>query len=329
MRIILGLILFLLINFVAFTQCPNDICQNAIVLDLCTTYDLSTNCTTDWSNGNINLFGTGITGGCGYQWFQFDNDQWFYFSLDEYTQITIDLNTNYAAPLNSNSCPLFNNGTNQGVVLLLWTGDSCDGMFPVLNTWNASWCNGLYVIPECPLFPNQCNTQCANNSNLPSNIDPTHPAYITTAYWNSFCCFNWSTSCQTFYQTRLLQYNLSFQNWIVQQTGQPAEGFIGTTNPQDYLITTFLPPGNYWIQIDPISCNPNTGGYVSEGTGTINVCNTFFLNLNEDEKEEEEEKELTIPSRYKKLIHPQFGLLIYDTHKQKYYDLRMREIILQ
>jgi hypothetical protein len=304
------------------------VCENAIELNLCENTSLSENCLTDWQGGSINLYGTGITGGCNYQWFQFDNDQWFTFNIEEETDIIIDLNTNYQAPLNGN-CTLNSNGTNQGIVIILWTGNNCSDMFPILNSWNPSWCNGVYTIPNCPYGQSTCLTQCGNNSNLPSNIDPTHPAYITTAYSNYSCCVNWFNSCNNTYNLQLLLYNLSFNNWVIEQNGTTADGIIPDINPQDFLISIKLPAGQYWIQLDPISCNPNNGGYVSEGTGTINVCNLFFLNLentDSDNYENIKESESIEINKFKKIIHPLHGLLIYDTFKNKYYDIRMREI---
>lgn len=252
-------------------------------------------------------------GGCNYQFFQFDNDQWFYFSLEETTQIVIDLNTNYQAPENS-VCTLSNNGTNQGIILILWTGINCADMFPILNTWNPSWCNGTYSIPNCPYGLSTCASQCGNNSNLPNHVDPSHPAYISTAYWNYSCCVNWFNSCNNYYNNQLLFYNISFSNWIVEQTGQAADGIIPNTNPQNFLIFTELPAGNYWIQLDPISCNPNTGGYASEGTGTINVCNLILLGNTEDQEDQEifekpEPFKREMP-RPRKIIHPRYGLVV-------------------
>jgi hypothetical protein len=323
---------FSLITIVGYSQCDNDICETAIELTLCVNQELSLGCTTDWFGGDINLYGTGSTGGCNYQSFQFDEDQWFTFTLENQTQIVIDLNTNYQAPLGSSPCPVNLNGTTQGINLIMWAGNSCSDMFPIINTWNPSWCNGSYVIPQCPYSFSVCGSECSTNSNLPFTIDPTHPAYISTAYWNYSCCVNWFSSCQNYYNQQLLQYNLSLQNWVYQYSGQPADGVIGGVNPQDYLINMILPEGQYWIQLDPISCNPNTGGYSSQGSGTINVCELFFLNFQNNEQPEltnETDKEIKIETRFEKIIHPRLGLLLHDRYRDKFYDLSMRQVFIR
>jgi hypothetical protein len=303
----------ILVSIKNYGQCVNDICETSIPLQLCETYNLSIGCQVDWPTGqNINLFGTGASGGCGLQWFQFDNDQWFNFTLDELTDIVIDLNTNYQAPLNSTPCSVNNNGTTQGINLILWTGDNCGNKFPIINTWNPSWCNGNYIVPPCPWSTNICNvTGCPtpSNVNVPSWVNTNSPAYQTVAYTTYMCCANWNTSCSNNYTTQLNQYNLSFNNWIVQQTNTIPQGTNGGVNPQDYLMFLTLPAGNYWVQLDPISCNPNTGGYVSQGTGTISICPLVFLNL-------EQEREIVKPSKEReikkpiKVNHPVYGLII-------------------
>lgn len=311
----------------SISQCINDVCETAIELELCVNQELSVGCSTDWNGGGINLYGTGSTGGCNYQSFQFDEDQWFTFTLETEAQIVIDLNTNYQAPLGSEPCPTNLNGTTQGISLIIWAGDNCGNMFPIINTWNSSWCNGVYVIPPCPYAITLCGNQCSTNSNLPFTINPTHPAYISTAYSNFSCCVNWFPSCQTYYNQQLLQYNLSQQNWITQYSGQSADGIIPDVNPQDYLTNMLLPPGQYWLQLDPISCNPNTGGYSSEGTGIINVCELYFLNFDDaidDIIINEIESNTVKSNRFKKVIHPTFGFIIHDTYRNNYYDARMK-----
>ena len=323
---------FYIIPILGYSQCENDICETAIELELCVNQELSVGCTTDWSGGEINLYGTGSTGGCNYQSFEFDEDQWFTFTLETEAQIVIDLNTNYQAPLGSEPCPTNLNGTTQGINIIIWVGNNCGDMFPIINTWNPSWCNGVYTIPPCPYPITPCSSQCSTNTNLPFTINPTHPAYISTAYSNFSCCVNWFPSCQNYYNQQLLQYNLSQQNWITQYSGQPADGVIPNVNPQDYLINMLLPPGQYWIQLDPISCNPNIGGYSSQGTGAINVCELFFLNFEGDnplESSSQTTYEVTNQNRYLKILHPRFGLLIHDTYRDNFYDLRMRQVFIK
>lgn len=328
-KFIISLFLITFFNSVV-SQCPNDLCETAIELELCVTESLSESCSVDWDDGSINLYGTGDTGGCNYQDFQFNEDQWFTFVIDDISQIIIDINTNYQAPIGSEPCPLNINGTNQGLVFILWTGNSCDSMIPIINTWNPSYCNGIFIVPPCPWSTNICNTlgcPTPSNNNIPDWIDINSPAYLATAYWNYFCCVNWNDACENRYALYDFQYNLSFDNWFW-ETGYPPEPIAVEQNPQDYLVQLTLPPGRYWIQLDPISCNPNTGGYSSEGTGTINVCPLFFLNFGDEEIEEvvEFNDPIIQEDRFKKVIHPRFGLLIYDTYKDKYYDIRMKHV---
>lgn len=56
-------ILLLFTSMWLHSQCINDVCEDAIELDLCTTENLSENCLSDWEGGTINLYGTGSTGG--------------------------------------------------------------------------------------------------------------------------------------------------------------------------------------------------------------------------------------------------------------------------
>jgi hypothetical protein len=301
------LLSFLLLPLYMFGQCPNDVCELSTEIPLCEIVPLSINCQTDWGNQDIVLYGSN----CNSPYFTIDEDQWFTFTLDSLSLLTIDLNTNYAAPPNSLPCPTNQNGTTEGINIILWTGDNCGNMFPIINTWASPWCNGYYIIPECIYSPTICQNGCSHGiATLPNNIDTSSPAYIATTYLNSTCCFNWFNNCNFIYNQQLSQYNASLNTWIVEQTNYLPQGVVPDTNPQDYIINLALPEGNYWIQLDPISCNPNTGGYSSEGTGTINVCPTFFLNLEESPNVNELPKTneyLLNPKRY---MHPLYGLLV-------------------
>lgn len=119
--------------------------------------------------------------------------------------------------------------------------------------------------------------------------------------------------------------------WLWENVGIPADGFCPfDPTVQNINITLTLIPGTYWFQVFPFSLNENS---ISSGEGTINICGLFFLNYEDITIqvpfEDDKENPYVIKKGFKKIIHPRFGLLIHDTYRDNFYDLRMRQVYIR
>ncbi len=319
MKTLLSFFIFLSAFSLSFSQCPNDLCETAISLNLCEPQSLSQQCQTDYPGGTIQLAGniTYPPSALGY-------DQWFSITIDEYMQVIITVDTDFSSPLATWS-NLY--GWNEGVGMLMWYGENCNDLTPVLVSTgtiaSGAYCGANeYTTNPCP---NPMSSWTCND--CLSSVDTNSPAYIATVLALPYCCNGWTNQCNNEYNSQVIFYNTAMSAWNWQNGLGPIDGlcpFDPTT--QQIELTMTLIPGTYWFQISPFE--NSQAGYVSEGNGEITVCGLFFLNYDNEEAEEtiEFKNPIIREDRFKKVIHPRFGLLIYDTYRDKYYDIRMKHV---
>lgn len=321
MRLLSFILFFISINF-AYSQCPNDVCETAIELSLCNNQPLSENCITDFGDETIQLAGN-VT----YPGWAIGYDHWYSITITEFMQVSIVVESDYSHPLATWSSSF---GWNEGIRFIMWYGDSCDNLTPVLYSQSTigsgQYCGANeYTQNPClnPL-PNWTCPDCLDQ------VDIGGQPYIGTLLARPQCCNGWTNQCQSEYNSQVIFYNTAMSAWNWQNGLGPIDGlcpFDPTVQNIELFMT--LMPGTYWFQVFPFE---NTqAGYVSEGTGFINICGLFFLNLEYNEESNEYESEIEIEhkeykNRFKKIIHPLYGFLIYDTFRDKYYDVSMREI---
>lgn len=283
-----------------FSQCPNDICETATELTLCNSQPLVNGCTQDWQGGNIDLAGNVV-----YPSTAIGNDQWYNIQIEEPLTVTIDLLTNYSFPNSTNSSSF---GLNEGVIFILWYGDDCNSLVPVLHS-SSTIGSGVYCGAD-EYTPNPCPFPLSSwtCNNCLDDVIIGSPPYIATLLNRPSCCNGWTNQCNNEYLDQVLFYNTAQSAWNWQYNLGPIDGLCPfDPTEQNWGITMNLIPGTYWFQVYPFE---NTqAGYISEGEGTINICGVTFLDLEEETEiiEITEENVFNKPKRY---MHPIYGLLV-------------------
>ena len=284
-------------------QCANDICEWAQPLELCEPASLGSNCLTDYPGGDIDLAGN-VT----YPAWAIGDDQWFTITIDDYQTIIIDLTTDYSYPTATSSASF---GLNEGVLMMMWYGDDCNSLTPVLHT-SSTIGSGAYCGAD-EYTPNPCPSPLPSwtCSNCLASVDTESPAYIATLLKWPFCCNGWTNQCNNEYQAQTLFYNTAQSAWNWQNNLGPIDGLCPfDPTEQVWNLSMILMPGTYWFQIYPFE--NAQAGYVSEGSGELTVCGLTFLNhdVPPGEATGKRPAQSSIQNKPKAIVHPRHGLLV-------------------